>query len=102
MSRLEQIQNMLAADPQDAFLNFALAMEYVKSGQLEEAVAQFAKVSEVDPHNVASYFQRGNTLITLGRLHDASTVLREGIAVAERIGDHHAAGEMGEVLATLG
>ncbi len=102
MSRLEQIQKMLTAEPNDVFLNFGMAMEYVKADRLEDAVAQFARVNEIDPHYIAAYFQRGNTLITIGRLHDASAVLREGIEVAERIGDQHAAAEMGEVLATLG
>ena len=48
MSRLDKIQRMLEADPQDAFLNFSLAMEYVKEGRSEEALAQFSRVVELD------------------------------------------------------
>jgi len=102
MSRLDQIQTMLSKEPADVFLNFALAMEFVKAGRLEDAVTQFKQVATLDPKYTAAYFQQGNTLINLGRLHEASACLREGIEIAESIGDHHAAGEMGEVLATLG
>lgn len=102
MSRLDQIQKMLQKEPGDVFLNFGLAMEYVKAGRTDDAVAQFKHVTELDPKYIPAYFQQGNALVAAGRLHDASAILREGIEVAESIGDHHAAGEMGEVLATLG
>jgi predicted Zn-dependent protease len=102
MSRLDQIQQMLQKEPGDVFLNFALAMEYVKLARPEEAVTQFKHVVTLDPNYTAAYFQQGNVLINLGRLDDAGTALREGIAIAQRIGDQHAAGEMSEVLATLG
>jgi tetratricopeptide (TPR) repeat protein len=102
MSRLEQIRKMLVSEPRDVFLNFGLAMEYVKLGQLDEAIRQFKYVNEIDPDYVPAYFQQGNALVTQGKLHEASAVLRQGIEVAERLGDHHAAAEMGEVLATFG
>ena len=102
MSRLEQIQKMLEREPNDAFLNFGLALEYVKAGRHEEAISQFKQINQLDPNYIPAWFQQGNTLVTIGRLHEASAVLREGIEIAEKIGDHHAAGEMGEVLATLG
>ncbi len=102
MSRLDQIQKMLTAEPNDVFLNFALAMELAKVGQPEEAVAQFKRINQLHPDYIPAYFQQGNTLINLGRMHDASAILREGIDVAKRTGDHHAAQEMGELLATLG
>ena len=102
MSRLDQIQKRLAAEPDDTFLNFALAMELVKTGQTEDAIARFKRINQLNPDYIPAYFQQGSTLISMGRLHDASAILREGIEVAERTGDHHAAGEMGELLATLG
>lgn len=102
MSRMDQILKMLEREPNDVFLNFGLAMEFVKANRLEDAVVQFQKVIDLDGDYTAAWFQKGNTLVTLGRLHEASAVLRAGIEVAERIGNQHAASEMGEVLATLG
>ncbi len=102
MSRLEQIQKMLKEDPRDTFLNFGLAMEYVKAGRSQEAVAQFERVIEFNPDEVAAYFQQGKTLVALGRIDQAKTALAQGIAAAERLGNTHAVAEMNELLTALG
>ena len=101
MSRLEQIEKMLQAEPNDAFLNFALAMEYVKLERHEDAVAQFGRASQCDPNYVPAHFQRGRTLAAMGRTEEAIQALQKGITVAQGIGDNHAASEMSELLATL-
>ncbi len=102
MSRLEQLQKLLAAEPRDVFVNFALAMEYFKTGRHEEAIGQFGRVSELDPDYVAAYFQQGNSLVALGRYEEAKAAFRKGIEVARRKGDAHAAGQMADVLESLG
>jgi len=102
MSRLEQLQKLLAAEPQDVFVNFALAMELFKAGRHEEALAQFGKVSELDPDYVPAYFQKGNSLMTLGRREEAKAVLRQGVEAARRTGNSHAASEMTELLDAMG
>ncbi len=48
MPSIEQLGKLLAAEPDDVFLNFALAMEYVGAGRLDDAVRQFARVLELD------------------------------------------------------
>src|SRR4051812_12048318 len=102
MSRLEQIQKMLEKEPNDTFLNFGLAMELAKVGRHDEAIAQFKRLNQIEPNYIPAYFQQGSTLIAMGKLQEAGAVLREGIAVAQKTGDQHAADEMGELLATLG
>lgn len=101
MSRLDQIRKMLESEPDDVFLNFGLAVEYAKQGQVDEALAQFDRLHQIDANYVPAYFQRGNILLAHGRTEDAKAALMEGIRVAQRTGDLHAAGEMQEVLATL-
>lgn len=94
MSRLESVRKMLQDEPDDLFLNFALAMEYLKAGQQEEALAQLARAREIDPDHVPAYLQAGQALVALGRKAEAKTVLTEGMAAAERKGDRHAADQM--------
>lgn len=101
-SRLEKIKQMLAAEPNDVFLNFSLAMELVKEDRQEEAVGQFKRVNELDPGYVPAYFQRANTLVAMDRKADAKGVLQLGIAAAQKAGDKHAASEMGQMLSLLG
>lgn len=102
MSRIEPIKKMLAAEPDDVFLNFSLAMEYVKADRPDDALEQFRQVSRIDPDYIPAYFQQGRMMIALERHDEARTVLAQGVAVAERIGDTHAVAEMNETLAALG
>lgn len=102
MARLDQLRSMLNGDPDDPFLNFALAMEYVKVGQPEEALAQFSRVMELDHKYVPAYFQKANLLVSLDRHEEAKQVFAEALAVAEQAGDRHAAAEIRDALALLG
>jgi len=102
MSRLDKIQQMLASEPNDVFLHFSLAMEYVKQGQYEDALAEFARVNEMDADYVPAYFQRASTLVTLQCNDEARLILQQGIAAAQRAGDHHAASQMGQMLSLMG
>jgi predicted Zn-dependent protease len=102
VSRLSKIQQMLHADPDDVFLNFSLAMEYVKENRYAEATAQFEHVIQLDPNHVAAYFQRANALVSLKRTADARRALEQGIAAAKRAGDSHAAEKMNEMRKLLG
>jgi predicted Zn-dependent protease len=101
MPSIEQITNLLAKEPDDAFLNFALAMELARSGRAAESIAQFDRVIALDPNYTAAYFQKARTLIASGQIEPAKSVLRLGIERAQAIGNAHAAGEMGELLASL-
>ena len=94
MSRREKIQAMLAKEPDDVFLNFGLAMEWAKEGNVESALAQFDRVLELDATYTGAYFHKGNTLIAAGRGDEAREVLTRGVAVAQRQGNDHAAEEM--------
>ena len=101
MSRLDQLRQMLEADPDAVFLNFGLAMEYVKTDQPEQALEQFSRVTQIDPDYAVGYFQHATTLVNLGRKTEAAEVLRQGIDAARRTHDNHAAAEMGEMLTLL-
>lgn len=101
MSRLEQLQKLLVTEPDDAFLNFGLAMELAKSSRFDESLAQFERVMQLDPNYIAAYFQKAKTLLTMGDDDAAKAELRRGIAQAQSCGEMHAKGEMEELLSTL-
>jgi lipoprotein NlpI len=73
-------------------------MEYSKEGNFDSAVAQFDRVLQLDANYVAAYFHKGNTLIGASRSEEAREVLAQGIQVAQRQGNDHAAEEMGGLL----
>jgi Tfp pilus assembly protein PilF len=99
--RKQQLLEMLAKTPGDAFLHFALAMEHAKLGEHEQALQQFARVIEIDPTYTPAYTQQAVLLEKLGRLADAKAVYRRGIESARARGDRHAESKMQETLDRL-
>ncbi len=102
MSRREKIENMLSVEPGDQFLRYSLAMELDKEGDHERSLGEFASLmKDVEPY-VPAFFMSAQQLTRLGRVNEARTALREGIELARAAGNSHAAGEMSELLASLG
>ena len=98
MSRREQLERMVEKEPDDVFVNFCLAMELVKEGQTDRAIAQFDRVLQLDSTYLTAYRQKGSTLIAAGRPDDARAALSLGIAEAEKAGDTHMADQMRQLL----
>jgi thioredoxin-like negative regulator of GroEL len=101
-SRKEQIEEMLAQDPDDSFLRYGLAMEHASAGDDEEAARHLLDLMRRDPDYVPAYLQAGQVLLRLGRDDEAQAALQAGVGAARRKGDEHAAGEMAGLLATIG
>ncbi len=101
-SRREQIESMLADDPQDTFLRYSLAMELQKESRHDESLARLGELMREEPPHVPSFFMAAQQLAGLERIDEARGVLRDGIEQARQQGDSHAAGEMSEFLAGLG
>lgn len=99
--RMEKLQALLTREPNDAFLNFGLAMELAKGERWEESLAQFEKTIHLDPSYIAAYFHRGKTLVNKGDLEAARRALEIGIAKAEELGEYHSKSEMEELLHSL-
>lgn len=100
-SRKEQIEAMLAEDPNDTFLRYGLAMEYVSAGDDEAAVRGFRELLELDAKHVAAYMQGGLALNRLGRIDEARDLLLRGSLTAREQGNQHAYEEMRGFLASL-
>jgi tetratricopeptide (TPR) repeat protein len=98
-TRIEILQQLLAQSPSSSFARYGLAMEYVKSGDLEAAVGEFASLLDGDPAYSAAYFHGGQTLEKLGRVDDARDYYRRGL---EATRDPHARAELQASLDILG
>ena len=102
LSRREKIEALLQDEPDDPFLRYGLAVEFDNEGQTDEALAIFRGLMTGQPPHVASFFRGAQLLVRLDEIDQARATLREGIEIARQQGDTHAAGEMGELLASLG
>jgi tetratricopeptide (TPR) repeat protein len=101
MPTLEQLLPLLNSDPGDAFLRYAVAMEYGKQSRFEEALAEFAELTRRHPDYVAGYFMAGRMAKQKGNAEMAKGLYKAGIAAAQRTGDRHAESEISEALMML-
>jgi Tfp pilus assembly protein PilF len=97
-TRRQQLEALLADDPKDPFLRYGIAMEYSSEGDVETALRWLKDLIEVKPDYVPAYLQAGQALVRLDREEEARAVYRAGIALAKKMGDAHAAGEMEQFL----
>jgi cytochrome c-type biogenesis protein CcmH/NrfG len=93
-TRRQQLEAMIADDPDDALSRYFLAMDYVAAGENEQARRRFEEMFALTPEYVPAYLQAGQLLVRMGRPAEAAEVFRHGIEVARRQNDEHAAGEM--------
>jgi len=102
-TRREKIEAMLAAEPRDQFLRYALSQELEKAGEHERSLAMLRELAydRAAPH-VPSYFMAGQQLVRLERIEEARAMLRDGIEEARRQDNGHAASEMSALLMDLG
>lgn len=94
VSRLAKLEEMLQQDPNDPFLNYAIAKELLSCGETESGLARLEEVIDAHPDYVPAYFQRGQSLYEDGETDQAREVIQAGIEVAARTGDQHAEMEM--------
>lgn len=101
-TRREQLESLLIDDPTDSFLRYGLALELEKCGEHESSLKLLAALTRDNPPYVPAFFMAGQQLAALSRVAEARAYLRDGIEAARVQGNHHAAGEMAELLAQLG
>lgn len=101
MNRIEILKGFLNDNANDSFSRYALALEYAKIGQHDDALREFEAVKSNDPAYVATYFQLGQLYQKLGRTHDAEKTFRTGITVAAKAGDEHTRSELEGALESI-
>ncbi len=104
--RMEQIEAMLADDPEDAFLRYGLAMEHASAGDDASCVLVLQDLisrTRAEPY-IPAFLQAGQALVRDDRIPEACEVLRAGIAAATQAGTAealHAQSEMQGLLSSI-
>jgi len=102
MDRIAALTEILAANPDDTFARYGLAMEYSKAGQIDEALKEYKTLVEKNPDYTPAYFMAAQTLASASRVAEAKRWLVDGISSASRTGNAHAQSEMTAMLEELG
>jgi tetratricopeptide (TPR) repeat protein len=101
MDKIAALTEILQADPANAFARYGLAMEHNAQGNTDLALTEFTALIHHNPDYVPAYQMSAQTLAKLGRIDEAITRLKEGLAIALRMNNAHAAGEMQTLLDDL-
>ncbi|MEM6271578.1 MAG: tetratricopeptide repeat protein [Bacteroidota bacterium] len=100
-SRLAQLKALLDAEPNDPFLIYGIAQEYIAGGIFPEAKSWFEKLVAEHPDYVPAYYHFGLCLYRLEEDERAFSVWRKGVEVAQAAGNRKTALEIKELLADL-
>jgi tetratricopeptide (TPR) repeat protein len=92
--RRAMLEGFLAANPDDAFARYGLALECVSAGDNVAAEQHFRRLLTVHPEYVPGYFHYGQLLMRLSRAAEAQGAYRTGIDAARKAGDSHALSEL--------
>jgi Tfp pilus assembly protein PilF len=94
MDRIARLKEFLAANPNDSFVQHALALEYVKQGDDNSARELFCNVLNKDEGYIGSYYHLAKLLERSDRIEDAIAIYEKGMLKAKEAGDQHAYNEL--------
>jgi Tfp pilus assembly protein PilF len=100
-NRIEILKQMVSQNPNNTFARYGLAMEYVNSGDLAEAVIEFRTLLQYDENYAPAYFHSGQALEKLGELEQARAMYEKGVEITTRKGDLHTRSEIETALSSL-
>jgi len=94
MSRLQQLQAFLKESPSDSFLIFAIAKEYEKFGEEQQALRYYEKLVAEDPAYVGTYYHLAKLYEKQEQFDRALEIYEKGMQIARQAGDQHALAEL--------
>jgi len=100
-SRMNQIKLFLKDSPNDAFLNYALAIEYLGINETDSAKSIFFKLMNDYPDYSATYYHYGKQILKEGNAEMAKDIFERGIKIATKNKELHAAAELRSALNEL-
>lgn len=94
MDRIAKLREFLEANPADNFVQHALALEYVKTGNDREARHLFETLLTRDENYVGSYYHLARLLERNNEKEIAVKWYEKGMLKAKELGDSHAYNEL--------
>jgi tetratricopeptide (TPR) repeat protein len=92
--RLQKLLDFLKNEPNDPFLKYALATEYLQLNEPETALKYYQDLVSNHKEYVGTYYHLGKLYEALNRKEDAIRTYQDGINVARIARDTHALSEL--------
>ncbi len=94
MDRISKLKEYMKTAEKDSFLQHALALEYIKVGNDDEAKKLFNEILKREPTYIGSYYHLGKLLERIGDTKKAMRVYARGMDVAQAADNHHSYSEL--------
>jgi len=94
ISRLEKLLEFIKNEPDDPFLKYALATEYLRINDTDKALGYYEDLMANHRSYVGTYYHLGKLYEALGRTDDAIKTYETGMEVARDQKDNHAFSEL--------
>jgi len=94
MDRIAKLKEFLETNPNDSFIQHALALEYVKAGDDAEARRLLENLLTRDENYIGSYYHLGKLLERNDEKESALRWYQMGMLKAKEAGDSHAYNEL--------
>ena len=100
-SRLDKLLEFLKNEPEDEFLQYALATEYLRLNETDKALQYYENLVNKHPDYVGTYYHLGKLYEALERKPDAISTYEKGMDIAKQKRDNHAFSELQAVCREL-
>jgi Tfp pilus assembly protein PilF len=94
MDRIDQLKEFLAANPNDSFIQHALALEFIKRDDDATAQLLFEELLLKDENYIGSYYHLGKLLERNQNISAAIAVYEKGLRKAKEAGEQHVYNEL--------
>ena len=101
MSRMAQLLEMLKSEPNDPFLNYALAVELAKLGQIDTAIDKLEALIANNEDYLGTYYMLGKIYEQALQTEKAIVTYKKGIEIAKKHKNKKTLAELKEALLML-
>ena len=93
-ARIVRLKELLKQSPKDSFVLFALAKEFEKLGDFNKAIDYLINLINESPDYVGAYYHLAALYKTIEQNDKAMDVYKNGMEIAQKVGDRHAYSEL--------
>lgn len=101
MDRKTQILSLLKDNPNDVFLQYALAMEFMSADETDAAIDILSSLKSQEPDYLPTYYQLAKLYEATGANNLAIETYEAGMLVAQKANDRKTLGELRSALEEL-
>jgi Tfp pilus assembly protein PilF len=94
LDRIEKLKEFLVVNPNDSFVQHALALEYIKAGDDSAAQKLFEDILQREPEYIGSYYHLAKLFERNGNTESAIKWYEKGMEQAKKTGENHAYNEL--------